>query len=65
MKNKIFNKNQIKLADGTNTTFDGNNPYILFDGGGRTISQTPSPKKDLIYGSKKKQTRIFKRRFEW
>ena len=26
--------NQIKLADGTNTTFDGNNPDIRFDEGG-------------------------------
>jgi hypothetical protein len=30
----VFNSNQIKLADGTNTTFDGNNPDIRFDGGG-------------------------------
>jgi hypothetical protein len=28
--------NQIKIADGTNTTFDGNNPDIRFDGGGST-----------------------------
>jgi len=28
------NPNQIKLADGTNTTFDGNNPDIRFDDGG-------------------------------
>jgi hypothetical protein len=27
---------------------------LIFYGGGRTISQTPSPKKDRIYGSKKK-----------
>ena len=30
----VFNSSQIKLADGTNTTFDGNNPDIRFDGGG-------------------------------
>ena len=30
----IFNPNQIKLADGSNTTFDGNNPDIRFAGGG-------------------------------
>ena len=30
----VFEPNQIKLADGTNTTFDGNNPDIRFDGGG-------------------------------
>jgi hypothetical protein len=29
-----FEPNQIKLADGTNTTFDGNNPDIRFDEGG-------------------------------
>ena len=31
----VFYSNQIKLADGTNTTFDSNNPDIRFDGGGR------------------------------
>ena len=30
----LNNPNQIKLADGTNTTFDGSNPDIRFDGGG-------------------------------
>jgi len=30
----IWNPNQIKLADGSNTTFDGNNPDIRFDDGG-------------------------------
>ena len=30
----VFNPNQIKLADGTNTTFDGNNPDIRFEDGG-------------------------------
>jgi hypothetical protein len=29
-----FESNQIKLADGTNTTFDANNSDIRFDGGG-------------------------------
>jgi hypothetical protein len=29
-----FNPNQIKLADGSNTTFDGNNPDIRFEDGG-------------------------------
>ena len=55
----VFEPNQIKLADGTNTTFDSNNPDIRFKTGGsirkpkkRTISQTPAPKKDRIYGSK-------------
>jgi hypothetical protein len=32
----VSNSNQIKLADGTNTTFDGNNPDIRFTGGGDT-----------------------------
>lgn len=30
----VFNSNQIKLADGTNTTFDGSNPDIRFKKGG-------------------------------
>jgi hypothetical protein len=30
----VFNSNQIKLADGTNTTFDRNNPDIRFAKGG-------------------------------
>ena len=30
----VFESNQIKLADGTNTTFDGNNPDIRYAGGG-------------------------------
>ncbi len=30
----IFNSNQIKLADGTNTTFDSNNPDIRYAEGG-------------------------------
>jgi hypothetical protein len=34
-----FNSNQIKLADGTNTTFNSNNNDIRFDGGGITQSK--------------------------
>jgi len=30
----VFEPEQIKLADGTNTSFDGNNPDIRFNGGG-------------------------------
>jgi hypothetical protein len=32
----VRNSNQIKLADGTNTTFDGSNPDIRFENGGET-----------------------------
>jgi hypothetical protein len=32
----IFSSNQIKLADGTNTTFDADNPDIRYDDGGQT-----------------------------
>ena len=32
----LFESNQIKLADGTNTTFDSNNSDIRFDNGGET-----------------------------
>ena len=31
----VFEPNQIKLADGTNTTFDGNNPDIRYAKGGQ------------------------------
>ena len=31
----VFKPEQIKLADGTNTTFDGSNPDIRYDDGGR------------------------------
>jgi hypothetical protein len=47
----VLNPNQIKLADGTNTTFDSSNDDIRFEKGGRTIAQTPAPKKDQVYGS--------------
>jgi hypothetical protein len=30
----VLNPNQIKLADGSNTTFDGNNPDIRYANGG-------------------------------
>ena len=30
----VFNSNQIKLADGSNTTFDENNSDIRFNDGG-------------------------------
>ena len=33
----VFEPNQIKLADGTNTTFDGNNPDIRFAKGGSIV----------------------------
>jgi hypothetical protein len=36
---KVYNSNQIKLADGTNTTFDTNNPDIRFANGGRFDDQ--------------------------
>jgi hypothetical protein len=48
----VFEPAQIKLADGTNTTFDGENPDIRYRRGGRTIAQTPAPKSDRVYGSK-------------
>jgi 8-oxo-dGTP pyrophosphatase MutT (NUDIX family) len=34
-----YNSQQIKLSDGTNTTFDGGNPDIRFDEGGLTLSE--------------------------
>jgi hypothetical protein len=49
----VFESNQIKLADGSNTTFDMNNPDIRYSKGGRTIAQTPAPKSDRVKGSSK------------
>ena len=34
----VFEPNQIKLADGTNTTFDANNPDIRFEKGGTAFN---------------------------
>jgi hypothetical protein len=36
----VFEPNQIKLADGTNTTFDSNNPDIRFEDGGEITNYT-------------------------
>ena len=43
-----LNPNQIKLADGTNTTFDKNNNDIRFEKGGIADSGTPNYLKFLI-----------------
>jgi hypothetical protein len=48
----VLQESQIKLADGTNTTFDGENPDIRYRRGGRTIAQTPAPLEDRVVGSK-------------
>jgi hypothetical protein len=40
-----FEPEQIKLADGRNTTFDGNNPDIRFNGGGKVLSYNEVLKK--------------------
>ena len=48
-----FEPNQIKLADGTNTTFDTNNPDIRFDEGGNIKTQNndmEKPKIGNVYG---------------
>jgi DNA polymerase III sliding clamp (beta) subunit (PCNA family) len=42
-----FYPNQIKLADGTNTTFDGDNPDIRFEKGGTTTSLSDE-QKDIL-----------------
>jgi ribosomal protein S18 acetylase RimI-like enzyme len=43
-----FEPNQIKLADGSNTTFDANNPDIRFDGGGDVKELSKKQKKEII-----------------
>lgn len=45
-----FNPNQIKLADGTNTTFDSNNPDIRFDEGGNIKTQNNDMERELEKG---------------
>jgi len=44
----VFEPNQIKLADGTNTTFDKDNNDIRYNKGGITQSSTPDYLKFLI-----------------
>jgi hypothetical protein len=44
----VYNSNQIKLADGTNTTFDSNNPDIRFEDGG-LIDDIKDLNKYLVY----------------
>ena len=39
----LFNSKDIKLADGSNTTFDGNNPDIRFAEGGTTKNELKAP----------------------
>lgn len=45
----VFNSNQIKLADGTNTTFDANNPDIRFNEGGNVNDKKQQINKDMEY----------------
>jgi len=49
------NANQIKLADGTNTTFDGNNPDVRFDEGGNVNGYSgikSDGNKNVVYSTK-------------
>ena len=39
----LFEPNQIKLADGTNATFDDSNPDIRFEKGGKMKKESVSP----------------------
>ena len=67
----VYNPNQIKLADGTNTTFDGGNLDIRYDVGGEITllkNKTKAPYFDKMYGQDveptgyyaiKKETDIF------
>ena len=41
---KVYDNKNIKLADGTNTTFDGNNPDIRYAGGGDLSNGYKLPK---------------------
>ena len=57
----VFDSNQIKLADGTNTTFDGSNPDIRFDEGGSVLlASNGNIQKELYhYTSETNFDRIF------
>jgi hypothetical protein len=56
----VFNSTQMKLADGTNITFDANNPDIRFDGGGKVLGyndvikkqQIDNPYSDVLFSNK-------------
>jgi ribosomal protein S18 acetylase RimI-like enzyme len=45
----VFEPNQIKLADGSNTTFDGNNPDIRYTGGGEARPFTDDGNKLVVF----------------
>jgi len=54
----VDNPNQIKLADGTNTTFDGNNPDIRFYEGGDINNEKQQLNKDMEYNNYAKGGKI-------
>jgi len=49
----VFNPNQIKLADGTNTTFDNNNPDIRYNMGGNLNNNIMLPELNMTFDSLK------------
>jgi transposase-like protein len=59
----VFKPNQIKLADGTNTTFDINNQDIRYENGGLIIAYEVVYEK-LVDGEKERDIKIFKTKEE-
>ena len=53
-----INPEQIKLSDGSNTTFDGNNPDIRFDKGGNINNEKQQLNKDMEYNNYAKGGKI-------
>jgi hypothetical protein len=51
-----FESNQIKLADGTNTTFDGSNPDIRFSNGGELRPFTYDGSKFVVFSEYRNYT---------
>jgi hypothetical protein len=49
----VYDAHNIKLADGTNKTFDGSNPDIRFGGGGKLNCDWNKEKESCDYGCKK------------
>jgi len=56
----VFEPNQIKLADGSNTTFDGSNPDIRFDDGGGIGIDVKTPIYTAIFINKDELIKKYK-----
>jgi hypothetical protein len=60
----VFKSNQIKLADGTNTTFDSDNDDIRFEQGGKIDLEIISDRRGIINYLTKNSGRWYQRDFD-